>query len=54
MGVVEDTHQTVLADQPQPEINLSYLQLTPQDDLTPYILASFTNLALRTMWIQRG
>jgi ABC-type antimicrobial peptide transport system permease subunit len=32
----------------QPEINVSYLQLTPNDELTPYILASFTNLALRT------
>ncbi len=48
VGVVEDTHQTAMSDNAQPEINLSYLQLTPQDEMTPYILASFTNLALRT------
>ena len=48
IGVVDDTHQTAMSDAAQPEINVSYLQLTPQDELTPYILASFTNLALRT------
>jgi predicted permease len=48
IGVVEDTHQTAMSDDAQPEINVSYLQLTPNDELTPYILASFTNLALRT------
>ena len=48
VGVVEDTHQTAMSDDAQPEINVSYLQLTPNDELTPYILASFTNLALRT------
>ena len=48
IGVVENTHQTVLYEDTQPEINLSYLQLTSDDELTPYILASFTNLALRT------
>ena len=48
VGVVDDTHQTTMSDAAQPEINVSYLQLTPEDELTPYILASFTNLALRT------
>jgi predicted permease len=48
IGVVDNTHQTVLSEDAQPEINVSYLQLTPDDELTPYILASFTNLALRT------
>jgi predicted permease len=48
VGVVEDTHQTAMSNDVQPEINVSYLQLTPNDELTPYILASFTNLALRT------
>lgn len=48
VGVVEDTHQTAMSDSAQPEIDVSYLQLGPSDDLTPYILASFTNLALRT------
>lgn len=48
VGVVEDTHQTAMSDEAQPEVNVSYLQLTPADELTPYILASFTNLALRT------
>ncbi len=48
VGVVEDTHQTAMSNDVQPEINVSYLQLTPSDELTPYILASFTNLALRT------
>ena len=47
VGVMDNTHQTTMADETQPEINLSYLQLGPQDELTPYILASFTNLALR-------
>jgi ABC-type antimicrobial peptide transport system permease subunit len=32
----------------QPEINISYRQLGPADELTPFILASFTNIALRT------
>ncbi len=48
VGVVENTHQTAMSDDVQPEINVSYLQLGPDDELTPYILASFTNLALRT------
>ena len=48
IGVVENTHQTAMSDDAQPEINVSYLQLGPDDELTPYILASFTNLALRT------
>jgi predicted permease len=48
IGVVEDTHQTAMSDGVQPEIDVSYLQLGPDDELTPYILASFTNLALRT------
>jgi len=48
IGVVEDTHQTAMSDDVSPEIDLSYLQLGPDDELTPYILASFTNFALRT------
>ena len=48
IGVVDDTHQTTMSDATEPQIDISYLQLTPEDDLTPYILASFTNLALRT------
>jgi predicted permease len=48
IGVVDDVHQTTMSDVTQPEVNVSYLQLTPADELTPYILASFTNLALRT------
>ena len=48
VGVVEDTHQTSMSNDAQPEIDVSYLQLGPDDELTPYILASFTNLVLRT------
>ncbi len=48
IGIVENTHQTAMAQEVQPEIDVSYLQLGPQDELTPYILASFTSLALRT------
>jgi predicted permease len=48
IGVVESTHQTAMSDDVKPEINVSYLQLGPDDELTPYVLASFTNLALRT------
>ena len=48
IGVVENTHQTAMSDDVQPEIDVSYRQLGPTDELTPYILASFTNLALRT------
>ncbi len=48
IGVVENTHQTAMSDEVLPEINISYRQLGPDDELTPYILASFTNLALRT------
>ncbi|MGB8888376.1 MAG: ABC transporter permease [Candidatus Korobacteraceae bacterium] len=48
IGIVENTHQTAIAREVQTEIDVSYLQLGPQDELTPYILASFTSLALRT------
>src|SRR5579862_2407890 len=48
VGVVDETHQTALSDNAQPEIDVSYRQLGPDDELTPYILASFTNLVLRT------
>ena len=48
LGVVENTHQTAMSDEVQPEVDLSYLQLTPDDELTPYVLASFASLALRT------
>jgi predicted permease len=48
IGVVENTHQTAMSDAAQPEIDLSYLQLGPQDEMTPYILGSFSNVALRT------
>ncbi len=48
LGVVEDTHQTAMSDEVQPEMDVSYLQLTPDDELTPYILGSFTSLVLRT------
>lgn len=48
IGVVENTHQTAMSDAAQPEIDVSYLQLGPQDELTPYILGSFSNVALRT------
>ena len=37
-----------MSDEAQPEVDFSCLQLTPGDELTPYILASFTSLALRT------
>ncbi|HZP22133.1 MAG TPA: ABC transporter permease [Terriglobales bacterium] len=47
VGVVEDTNQTTLSAPVQPEVDLSYLQLTPQDELTPYLTGSFTNLVLR-------
>ncbi|HUI84019.1 MAG TPA: ABC transporter permease [Candidatus Binatia bacterium] len=48
IGVVEDVHQTAMTDTVQPEIDLSYLQLAPDDELTPYALASFSNFVLRT------
>ncbi len=47
VGVVENTHQTSMSDEAKPEINVSYLQLVPGDELQP-ILAAFTNVALRT------
>lgn len=48
IGVVENTHQTAMSDDAQPEINITYLQLSPDDELTPYMLASFASVALRT------
>jgi predicted permease len=48
IGVVENTHQTAMSDEASPEINVSYRQLGPEDELTPYVLASFSNIALRT------
>lgn len=48
VGVVENTHQTAMSDNVQPEIDVPYLQLGPDDELTPYILAMFTSVALRT------
>ncbi len=47
VGVVDNTHQNTMSEDTQPEINMSYLQLGPNDELTPYILASFTNIAVR-------
>ena len=47
VGVVADTNQTTLSQPTQPEIDLSYLQLSPQDELRPYLIGSFTNLVLR-------
>jgi len=48
IGVVDNTHQTAMSDAAQPEIDLSYLQLGPDDEMTPYILGSFSNVAIRT------
>lgn len=48
IGVVENTHQTAMSDDVQPELDVTYRQLGPADELTPYILASFTSIALRT------
>jgi ABC-type antimicrobial peptide transport system permease subunit len=47
IGVVENTHQTAMSDEAKPEINVSFLQLAPDDELTPFVLASFTNVVLR-------
>jgi len=47
VGVVENTHQTSMSDEAQPEINVSYAQLVPGDELQP-ILSMFSNVALRT------
>jgi predicted permease len=47
VGVVADTNQTTLSQPTQPEIDLSYLQLSPDDELRPYLIGSFTNLVLR-------
>ncbi|HEY1731189.1 MAG TPA: ABC transporter permease [Terriglobales bacterium] len=47
VGVVDNTNQTSLAAPVQPEIDLSYLQLAPQDELTPYLTGAFTNLVVR-------
>lgn len=47
VGVVDNTHQTALSDDVEPEIDLCYLQLTPRDELTPFILSSFTTVVLR-------
>jgi predicted permease len=47
VGIVEDTNQTTLSAPVQPEVDLSYLQLGPQDELTPYLTGAFTNLVLR-------
>jgi predicted permease len=47
VGVVADTNQTSLALPPQPEIDVSYLQLGPDDEMTPYLIGSFTHLVLR-------
>ena len=48
IGVVENTHQTAMSEAAQPQIDLSYLQLGPDDEMEPYILGSFSNLAIRT------
>ena len=48
VGVVDNTNQTSLAEPVQPEIDLSYLQMAPQDELTPYLTGAFTNLVVRS------
>jgi len=47
VGVVENTHQTSMSADAQPEVNIPYAQLVPGDELQP-ILSAFTNVALRT------
>jgi predicted permease len=47
VGVVENTHQTSMSADAQPEINIPYAQLVPGDEMQP-ILSAFTNVALRT------
>ena len=47
VGVVENTHQTTMSADTQPEVNIPYTQLVPGDELQPIMMA-FTNVALRT------
>jgi predicted permease len=47
VGVVENTHQTSMSAEAQPEINIPYAQLVPGDEMQP-IMTAFTNVALRT------
>ncbi|MGA7462641.1 MAG: ABC transporter permease [Candidatus Korobacteraceae bacterium] len=47
VGVVENTHQTSMSADAQPEINIPYAQLVPGDEMQP-IMTAFTNVALRT------
>jgi len=47
VGVVENNHQTSMSEEVQPEVNISYSQLVPGDELQP-ILSMFSNVALRT------
>lgn len=46
-GVTEDVHQTTLNTAPQPEIDMSFAQLAPDDDLY-FLLTMFMQLAIRS------
>jgi len=47
VGVVENTRQKSLSDDVEPEVHISYLQLTPDDDLSA-VLGFFMQIAVRT------
>jgi putative ABC transport system permease protein len=47
VGVVEDTHQKSLAEPAEPEVDLCYAQLKPEDDFTG-MLGFFVQVAVRT------
>jgi predicted permease len=47
VGVVENTRQKSLSDEIEPEIHISYRQLTPDDDFS-VVLGVFMQIAIRT------
>ncbi len=47
VGVVNDTHQSSLSNPVEPEVNLCYTQLTPNDDFAS-MFAMFTHVVVRT------
>lgn len=48
VGVAEDVKQLSAGDVSQPEIDLDLLQLTPKDDLYPFIASFIMNVSVRT------
>jgi predicted permease len=48
VGVIDDSPQKTLGQPPLPELHFNLMQMTPQDDLYPFLSAFLMNVAVRS------